>query len=99
MDLKGLTQEDLETLLKMIEWWKSRSDLLETDTRVKFHRNNPKVASVRMSSLMYRDACKLAENNPEIGNFNRLVELLLWEKLGRSDEYLAGDAKDNRPDD
>lgn len=93
MDLTELSQQDLETLLKMTEWWKSRSELVETDTRVKFHRNNPKVASVRMSSLMYRDACTLAENNPEIGNFNRLVELLLWEKLGRSDEYLSIEKK------
>ena len=99
MDLTELSQADIETLMKIIEWWKNRSELLETDTRVKFHRNNPKVASVRMSSLMYRDACNLAENDPEIGNFNRLVELLLWEKLGKSDEYLTGEAKDNSSDD
>ena len=88
MDLNELSQDDLETLLRIIDWWKGRSELLETDKKVKFHRNNPKVASVRMSSLMYRDACNLAENNPDIGNFNRLVELLLWEKLGRTDEYV-----------
>lgn len=98
MDLTELSQADLETLLKIIDWWKNRSELLETDKRVKFHRNNPKVASVRMSSLMYRDACNLAENDPEIGNFNRLVELLLWEKLGRSDEYVVKETRRNGSD-
>jgi hypothetical protein len=46
------------------------------------------VASVRLGGKMYADAEALAENDPEIKNFNRLMELLLWERLGKSEEYL-----------
>jgi hypothetical protein len=37
---------------------------------------------------MYNDAMTIAYADPNIKNFSRFCEMLIWERLGRSDEYL-----------
>jgi hypothetical protein len=83
-----LTDEQLDKLLEVIEWWVSRKPFSEETSKVRFDREDPKVASVRMGHKMYKDAVALAEADPNIGNFSRLVEIAVWKLLGSSDEYL-----------
>lgn len=85
----NLTEEEIETLRRIIHWWDNRRGFDDNASTVKFDRSNSKVASVRLGGKLYADAVALAENDPEIKNFNRLMELLLWEKMGKSDEYLV----------
>lgn len=84
-----LTDSEIEKLKKIIHWWDHRKAFDKDATSIKFDRENSKVSSIRLGGKMFRDAVALAENNPDIKNFNRLVELLLWEKLEKSEEYLA----------
>ena len=86
----SLTEEEIEKLRRIIHWWDNRRGFDDDTSTIKFDRSNSKVASIRLGEKMYADAVSLAENDPEIKNFNRLMELLLWERLGRSDDYLAG---------
>ena len=37
---------------------------------------------------MYNDAMTIAHANPNIKNFSRFCEMLIWERLGKSSEYL-----------
>ena len=85
-----LTEDEIEKLRCIIHWWDNRRGFDDDHSTIKFDRSNSKVASVRLGGQMYADAVALAENDPDIKNFNRLMELLLWEKLGKNDEYLAG---------
>lgn len=85
----NLSPEEIQSLKEMISWWTNRSSTAETKPSIKFHHNDPKVASIRISGLMYRDACVLAKSDPAIKTFNRLVELLLWEKLGNLGDYIS----------
>lgn len=85
----NLRPEEIQALKEMISWWTNRSSTAEDKPSIKFHHNDPKVASIRISGLMYQDACALAKSDPTIGNFNKLVELLLWEKLGKLADYIS----------
>jgi hypothetical protein len=85
-----LNEEEIEKLRSIIRWWDNRRGFGDDTSAIKFDRSKSKVASVRLGGKMYADAVSLAENDPDIKNFNRLMELLLWEKLGKNDEYLAG---------
>lgn len=89
----SLSDNEIQLLKEMIYWWSNRSSTDKDKANIKFHHKDPKVASIRISGLMYQDACALAKSDPTIGNFNKLVELLLWEKLGKLADYVS-DAKD-----
>jgi hypothetical protein len=84
-----LSEDEIEKLRRIIHWWDNRRGFDEDTSTIKFDRSNSKVASVRLGGKMYADAVALAENDPEVKNFNRLMELLLWEKLEKSEEYLV----------
>lgn len=84
-----LSNGEIQLLKEMINWWTNRRYTDEDQLNIKFHHNDPKVASVRISGMMYQDACALAKTDPTIGNFSRLVELLLWERLGKLGEYIS----------
>lgn len=85
----NLTENEIEKLRRIIHWWDNRRGFDDDTSTIKFDRSNSKVALVRLGGKMYADAVSLAENDPEIKNFNRLMELLLWEKLGKSEDYLT----------
>lgn len=85
-----LSQEEVEKLRKIIRWWDNRRVFDgESSPTIKFDRANSKVTSIRLGGKLYQDAVALAENDPEVKTFNRMVELLLWDKLQKSEEYLA----------
>ena len=84
----NLTEEEIDKLRRIVHWWDNRRAFDDDTSTIKFDRSNSKVASVRLGGKLYADAVALAENDPEIKNFNRLMELLLWEKMGKSEEYL-----------
>ena len=45
-------------------------------------------ATIRIPTKMYNDAMTIAHSDPNIKNFSRFCEMLIWERLGRSKEYL-----------
>ena len=85
----NLTDTEIEKLRKIIRWWDNRRSFDKDASTIKFDRANSKVSSIRLGGKLYSDAVSLAENDPGIKHFNRLVELLLWEKLQKSEEYLV----------
>ena len=85
----NLTEDEIAKLRRIIHWWDNRRGFDDDTSAIKFDRSKSKVASVRLGGKLYTEAVALAANDPEIKNFNRLMELLLWEKLGKSEEYLA----------
>jgi hypothetical protein len=84
----NLSEEEIDKLRRIIQWWDSRRAFDNDTSVIKFDRANSKVTSIRLGGKLYQDAVALAENDPEVKNFNRLVELLLWERLEKSNEYL-----------
>ena len=85
----NLTEDEIDKLRRIIHWWDNRRAFDDDTSAVKFDRSNSKVASVRLGGKLYADAVALAEKDPEVKKFNRLMELLLWEKLGKSSDYLV----------
>ena len=73
-----------EILDQIIKWWLSRSTLDKDNLR--FHRDKTRVTTVRLSQKMFTDATSLAKAKNT--TLNKLIEHLLFEALGRSDEYL-----------
>ena len=52
-------------------------------------------ATIRIPTKMYNDAMTIAHSDPNIKNFSRFCEMLIWERLGKSSEYLK-DSGDNQ---
>jgi transposase len=75
--------------LKVPRPWPDGQDEEKRKSSIELIRTNSKVASVKLGGKLYADAVALAENDPEIKNFNRRMELLLWDKMGKSEDYLA----------
>jgi hypothetical protein len=73
-----------EILDEIIEWWLSRSKVDKDN--LKFHRDKTRVTTVRLSQKMFIDATALAKAKNT--TLNKLIEHLLFEALGGSDEYL-----------
>ena len=84
-----LSEEEIEKLRKIIHWWDHRKAFDKDASTIKFDRANSKVTSIRLGGKLFRDAVALAESDPDIKHFNRLVELLLWERLEKREEYLV----------
>jgi hypothetical protein len=77
-----------EILNEIIDWWLSRKSIDKNSTMLKFDRANTRTTTIRIPAKMYFDACFVAKNDFSIKNFNRFVEIAIWEKLGSLDEYL-----------
>jgi len=75
-----------EILDQIIEWWLSRSKVDSDSDTIRFNRDNTRVTTIRLSQKMFIDATALAKSNNQ--TLNKLIEHLLFEALGRSDEYL-----------
>ncbi len=81
-----------EVLDQIIQWWLSRSTLDKDNLR--FHRDKTRVTTVRLSQKMFTDATSLAKAKNT--TLNKLIEHLLFEALGRSDEYLKSSNQSNQ---
>lgn len=75
-----------EVLDEIIQWWLSRSKVDSDSADLKFHRDKTRVTTVRLSQKMFTDATALAKAKNT--TLNKLIEHLLFEALGRSNEYL-----------
>ena len=75
-----------EILDQIIEWWLSRSKVDSDSDTIRFNRDNTRVTTIRLSQKMFIDATALAKSNNQ--TLNKLIEHLLFEALGRSDEHL-----------
>lgn len=85
MKQQKLTDDEIEVLRAMI-----RERLRGELPRVEFDRSNTIVRSVRISERMANDAVDKARTN-----FNRLVEALVWDFLGRDPRYtVQGESTD-----
>ena len=76
-----------EVLDQIIKWWLSRSKVDNDSDTIRFNRDNTRVTTIRLSQKMFIDATALAKSNNQ--TLNKLIEHLLFESLGRSDEYLT----------
>lgn len=84
----------VEDLTKMVNEWKQAEATPQTtgERRPKFKRGaDTSTRTVRLGNQLIRDAERYAEKHKREtgGTFSGLVELLLWERLGRSSKYLA----------
>ena len=75
-----------EILDEIIKWWLSRSKVDIDSADLRFNRDNTRVTTIRLSQKMFIDATALAKSKNT--TLNKLIEHLLFESLGRSDEYL-----------
>ena len=73
---------------EMIAWWTHRTQVNRPKGRIHFDRSSTVQASVRISTKMYNDAMAIAVKDPNLKNFSRFVEMLIWERLGQDSEYL-----------
>ena len=73
---------------ELIQWWESRKKKHDPSSRIKFDRSETVQATIRIPTKMFNDAMTIAHADPNIKNFSRFCEMLIWEKLGRSNEYL-----------
>jgi len=84
-----------EVLDQIIEWWLSRLTVDSDSADLKFKRDNTRVSTIRLSQKMFTDATALAKAKNT--TLNKLIEHLLFEALGRSDEYLKSSNQSNQP--
>jgi predicted nucleotidyltransferase len=75
-----------EILDQIVEWWLSRSKVDNDSDTIRFNRDNTRVTTIRLSQKMFIDATALAKSNNT--TLNKLIEHLLFESLGMSNEYL-----------
>jgi hypothetical protein len=75
-----------EILDQIVEWWLSRSKVDNDSDTIRFNRDNTRVTTIRLSQKMFTDATALAKSKNT--TLNKLIEHLLFESLGMSNEYL-----------
>ena len=73
---------------ELIQWWESRKKKHDPSSRIKFDRSETVQATIRIPTKMYNDAMTIAHADNNIKNFSRFCEMLIWERLGKSSEYL-----------
>jgi len=83
-----------EVLDEIVEWWMSRSKVDIDSADLRFNRDNTRVTTIRLSQKMFVDATTLAKSNNQ--TLNKLIEHLLFEALGRSNEYLKASHQSNQ---
>ena len=75
-----LTVEEIRILKRMV---RERMKKGAIPTKILFDRTNTGMKTVRLPTAMVNDAAKREPN------FNRLIEYLLWEFLGKDRKYLT----------
>lgn len=81
-----LTDDEITILREIIE---ERLKQNTIPTRIEFNRSEITVRSVRLSKQMFDDAVKKGG-----GNFNRLIEMLLWNYLDNDVKYTKKTSKE-----
>jgi hypothetical protein len=87
-----LTEDQMKILQEIFEWWKRRKEgILELpEIRPNFKRRETVTRSVRIAKRLSEEAEKKAkaEKMKTGGTLNGLIELLLWEYLGRDKRFV-----------
>ena len=83
-----MTTDREQILDEMIQWWISRKTEAAPSGRIKFDRSFTTQSTIRIPTKMYNDAMTIAHADPNIKNFSRFCEMLIWEKLGKDPKYL-----------
>jgi hypothetical protein len=94
--IERFTPQFIEDLEKMVTEWRAQQTAIEVpeEQRPKFKRGkDTSTRTVRLGDQLIKDAEKYARNyrTETGGTFSGLVEVLLWEKLGRSLKYLSAE--------
>lgn len=82
--LESLSKDEIAQLKQILNWWGEKSD----NNNPKFSHDQPRICPVRLSTEMYNDALHLARNKSNYRTFSRMVEMLIWEALGKDQKYL-----------
>lgn len=97
---QGLDPGTVAMLLEMAEWWKdNKGKLLQPLplARPRFRRGakTTTTRSIRLSKKMIEEAVKKAkkEQGRTGGTLNSLIEVLIWEYLGRPADLLEPDGR------
>ena len=83
-----MTTDREQILDEMIQWWISRKSEASPKGRIKFDRSDTVQATIRIPKKMYTDAMSIAYADPNIKNFSRFCEMLIWEYLRKDSKYL-----------
>ncbi len=92
--LDRLTPGFIEELERMLQWWRQEQATTVEDTgkpRPKFKRGKDTTTrTVRLGTALIKDAEKYAKKHEAEtgGTFSGLVELLLWERLGKKSKHI-----------
>lgn len=81
-----LTQAEIDQLRSMLDWW-NRHQGMSYD-KLKFDHSDTRICSVRLGKSLYEKADLFARSRPEYRSFSRMVEILIWERLGQDPEFL-----------
>lgn len=74
------TADEIRVLKKMV---KERQKKGAIPTKILFDRTKTMMKTIRLPAAMVKDSAKKEPN------FNRLIEFLLWDFLGRDRKYLS----------
>lgn len=83
---KNLTDEEMKQLREMLDWWSQHETM--TYNQLKFDHRDSRICSVRLGKALYQEADLFARSRPEYRSFSRMVEILIWERLGKPQEHL-----------
>lgn len=90
--MQNLSQTEIEQIKELLDWWaKMRS---QKGQRPRFDHSDSVVRSVRLGRKLYEKADLMARTTPEYRSISRMIEMMLWEKIGAGDEYLVEPPKD-----
>lgn len=97
--LAAFTDDTVNELLQMLDWWRERKDQSLSDEapiqeRPVFKRGaDTTTKTIRIGKELFRDAERKAKKERALtgGTFSGLVELLLWKHLGFDPKYLTRD--------
>lgn len=87
-----LTQTEIDQLRNILDWW-NRHQGMSYD-KLKFDHSDTRICSVRLGKKLYEKADLFARSRPEYRSFSRMVETLIWERLGQDPEFLRQQTND-----
>lgn len=87
-----LTQTEIDQLRNVLDWWSKHQDM--SYSKVKFDHSDTRICSVRLGKKLYEQADIFARSRPEYRSFSRMVEILIWERLGQQPEFLRQEPSD-----
>jgi hypothetical protein len=92
VSITQLTEDQIKMLEDILDWWRKRKEgLIELrEIRPNFKRGPTVTRSVRIGKSLSEEAEKKAkrEKFKTGGTLNGLIELLLWEYLGRDKKFV-----------